>query len=494
LALGGSEEVCGAFARGKVHRIRLSGAMILPGLIDGHTHMMMGALSLRSVDLRGVRSREEFVRRIRLWMEENPSSHWILGGLWDDSLWGEPPHRGWVDDLTGDRPLFLIRHDMHSALANSRALELAGIGAETPDPDGGRIVRDPESGHPTGLLLERAMELVQRHIPAPDDEERAGLLHRALRKAASLGLTAVQDIALDWKEVSAYRTAMEVEGVGLHVHLRVPMEALDAYKASLDEPWPERLIPAGLKAWTDGSLGSATAWLHEPYVGTQDRGVPWIQDPKSFKEGVLRAASLEIPISLHAIGDAAIDYCLDCFRTCIEEGIGSAPLRIEHFQHPSEEALLRVDHPRLIVSMQPVHLRTDARLAEERLGPWRARLSYPLRSLMDRRCTVVFGSDWPVADLNPFLGIYTAVTRQEKEGREGWIPLERIDVPQALAAYTRNAAHAAGLRDVTGELRPGLRADLTVIDQDITAVSPEEIPRTSVLMTVVGGKIVYEGF
>lgn len=497
LAVGESDQVSRAAGPG-ARRIRLDGALVLPGLWDCHTHMLSGALEQAQVQLRSARSRDEFVRTISAWMEANPLEPWVLGGGWDDALWGgEPPNKEWVDGITGGKPLFLIRYDMHSALANSSALDLAGIRRGSPDPPGGRILKDPTTGEPTGWLLEKAMDLVGARVPPMGKKRQVELLSSALNTAMKLGLTALQDLVWDFQDLEIHREVFSKGGPGIRVFMRTPIEKLDQFLDAREQGWPPGLVLHGVKGFLDGSLGSRTAWLREPYEGlTQDKGVSWVSDPEGFREIVFRAARNQVPVSLHAIGDAAIGMALEIYWECIQRGFGRAPLRIEHFQHPSYRDIQAMDHPRLVASMQPLHLRFDAMAAQQRLGPARARYSFPIRTLMGLGCTVVFGSDWSVADLNPLLGIHAAVTRQDNEGRwpDGWIPWERISVVQAIQGYTALAAKATGLGERSGELRPGWSADLTILDRDITSCSPEEICKARAIMTVVGGKIVHQNW
>lgn len=496
-ALGDSQEVM-SIVGSKTQRIKLDGALVLPGLWDAHTHMLSGALEKAQVQLGGVKSRAEFREAVSQWVRQNPNEPWIVGAGWNDSLWGGvPPTKEWIEDVSQGKPLFLLRYDMHSGLANSVALRLAGIQAQSEDPPGGRIIRDPATGQPTGWLLEKAMEPVTRCIPAPSLSRKAQLLSQALERAVALGLTSIQDLVWDFSDLEVHKEVFSREGSRPRVFVRTPLEQLAQFLAARESHWPSGMFLQGVKGFLDGSLGSRSAWLRKPYVGSDSYcGVSWVSESKEFREKVFEAASQGVAVSLHAIGDAAIGMALEIYRACIQRGLGGGSLRIEHFQHPSEQDILGMDHPRLTASMQPLHMVFDAAATEERLGPERARLSFPIRTLMGLRCNLVFGSDWSVADLNPLLGIQAAVTRKDRDGKwpGGWIPNERIGVIQALKAYTLNAASSVGLGDVSGCLAPGRLADLTVLDKDITSCDPEQIHEARVLMTVVEGKITYQSF
>jgi predicted amidohydrolase YtcJ len=477
--------------------IPLPGAFVIPGFVDAHTHFLAGALQLTRMNLRSVKNREEFSRKVQDWVEENPSLPWVLGQWSDFFLSGELPGRNWVDEASRDKPLFLARFDMHSALANSRALEIAGIAKNTPDPSGGRVVRDPRTGEPTGLLLEKAMDLVADKIPPLRDSQKTQWLEKALQYAHRLGLTAVHDVFFHskWEDLNIYRQALQREKAGVRVYLRVSLGDLSRFLSALKEPHPDRLILDGVKGFIDGTLGSTTAWLEEAYAhNPKEKGIPCIEDPEEFRDGVKRAASQEVTVSLHAIGDAAIGFAQEVYWECIHKGLGKAPLRIEHFQHPGEKHIAAMNHPRLFASVQPAHLLDDASVAEERLGPRRAALSYPIKSLLDRGCRVIFGSDWDVADLNPLVGLQAAVTRVDKASRYpgGWHPEQRISISRAIECYTSTPTLATRIPQRAGKLMEGMEANLTVLDRDITSIPPDQITKAKVLMTIVGGYIVYD--
>jgi predicted amidohydrolase YtcJ len=488
--------------RGKAGKMAMSislpGAWVIPGFVDSHTHMLAGALQLSRIDLRAVKSRDEFSRNIQTWVKENPSIPWVLGQWSDTLLGGELPSRSWVDGASQGKPLFLARFDMHSAVANSRALEIAGIGKNTPDPSGGRIVRDPRTDDPTGLLLEKAMDLVAEKIPPLTDSQKAQWLEKAFQYAHRFGLTAVHDVFFHskWEDLNIYRQVLQREKAGLRLYLRVSLGDLDRFLSSLREPQPDRLILDGVKGFIDGTLGSTTAWLEEPYAhNPKEKGILCIKDPEEFRKGVKRAATQGVTVSLHAIGDAAIGFAQDIYGECIQKGLGNAPLRIEHFQHPGAKHIAAMNHPRLFASVQPAHLLDDASVAEERLGPRRAALSYPVRSLLEQGCRVIFGSDWDVADLNPLVGLQAAVTRLDKADRfpGGWHPEQRIRIPQAIECYTSAPSQATRVSQNSGELKEGMEANLTVLDRDITSIPPGQISEAKALMTIVGGHIVYDG-
>jgi hypothetical protein len=477
--------------------LSLPGALVLPGFCDAHTHMIWGAQQRTRVDLRSARNREEIHQKIRAWRKENPTLPWILG-QWDESGWGgELPARDWVDEASGGTPLYLTRADMHSALVNSRALEVAGVGPGTPDPPGGKIVRDPKTGAPTGLLLENAMDLIVAKIPPLAPEERIRALRNAFHLAHSFGVTAVHDILyqLNWEDMEIHRAALAKDPDGLKVYMRVPLPYLDRLLRERADWASRRFALDGVKGFIDGALGSTTAWLEEPYAHDPSHtGIACIENLPEFKESVRRAARANVSVSLHAIGDAAIGFAQDLYLGVIRERLGEAPLRIEHFQHPGKKHIEAMGHPRMFASIQPAHILDDASSAEERLGPERAALSYPVKSLLEHGCPVVFGSDWDVADLNPLVGLQAAVGRVDKAKRfpAGWHPEQAIGLAEAIEAYTWAGARAAGVAGRAGKLLPGMAADLAVLDRDITSLPSEKITEARTILTVVAGKIVYQ--
>jgi hypothetical protein len=481
----------------KARVLSLPGALVLPGFCDAHTHMIWGAQQRTRVDLRTARSRAEITGRIGTWMKENPSLAWVLG-QWEESPWGgEIPDRTWIDEVTAGKPLFLTRADMHSALVNSKALEIAGIDTDTPDPAGGKIVRDPKTGVPTGILLENAMDLVVGKIPPLAREDRVRALRSSFHLAHSCGVTAVHDILyqLTWEDMEIHRAALAKDPDGLTVYMRVPLEYLDRFLAERKEISSRRFRLDGVKGFIDGALGSTTAWLEKPYAHDPSHtGITCIENIPEFKESVKRAAQADVSVSLHAIGDAAIGFAQDLYLEVIRERLGEAPLRIEHFQHPGKKHIEAMGHPRMFASIQPAHILDDASSAEERLGPERAALSYPVKSLLARGCPVVFGSDWDVADLNPLVGLQAAVRRVDKANRfpGGWHPDQAIGLAEAIEAYTWAGARAAGIADRVGRLLPGMAADLAVLDRDITSLPSEKITEARTILTVVAGKIVHQ--
>ena len=481
--------------------VDLGGAFVVPGLIDTHAHFLTGGFQLASVDLRGAVSREDFVRRLGEFAAKQPKGRWILGGDWDHEAWGgELPRRDWIDAVTPDNPVFVNRLDGHMALANSRALELAGVTRNTKDPDGGLIVRDPpkpgeQTGEPTGILKDEAMPLVARVQPAPSEAEQDEALDRALKHAASQGVTQVHHMGT-WDDLAVFRRAVARGALTLRVYSFVPLDTWPrlAELVRKEGRGDDRLRWGGLKGYVDGSLGSTTAWFQEPYTDAPNTSGLVVTDPARLASDIRRADAAGLQVAVHAIGDRANDWLLDTFA---HVETANAPrdrrFRVEHAQHLSRAALPRFAALDVIPSMQPYHAIDDGRWAEKRIGPERIRTTYAFRSLLDNKASLAFGSDWTVAPISPLEGIYAAVTRRTLDDRNpgGWVPDQKITVAEALRAYTAGGAWAGFQEDRLGTLERGRLADFVVLSADLFQVDPVEIRKVRVLRTVVGGAEIY---
>jgi hypothetical protein len=313
--------------------------------------------------------------------------------------------------------------------------------------------------------------------------------------APSVGLTSVHDIIQDWEDLKIYKQLLVGKPHGLKFNLKIPIDFMDRLLDSAQDEYPDRMTIDGVKGWTDGTLGTKTAWMRQPYKNSHNSGGPCIKDLEYYRADIKKAAAAGYSVLLHAIGDRAIGFNLSVFRECLELGLGTAPLRIEHFQHPSQEDIKAMQHPRLVASMQPLHIRGDAVPAEENLGTGRAALSFPFKTLLEMGTALIFGSDWPIVSLDPLTGIHAAANRKDAHGSfpEGWLPHQKISVVEAIAGYTLQPAKVSGLAGRAGEITVNAVADLTVLDRDITSIPPEDIPKAKTVMTVVDGQIVYEG-
>ena len=462
-------------------------AWVTPGLVDGHTHFAAWALGRRRVRLADAASRAEVVRRVAA---AHPAQGWVLGQGWNANGWRDAPERD-VLDRVQPGPVYLDSHDLHAAWLNSAALAAAGIDRHTRDPFGGRIVRDA-GGEPTGLLQERAVELALPALPIPPRDVLRAVLLEAQTEAHRLGLTGIHNVESDHVR-SAFET-LDTEGLlRLRVLFHPPVASLptlarDRVRSGDGTPW---LTVGGVKLFLDGSLGTQTAWMLEPYEGSSDRGLP-ISTVAQARDAMVMAAGAGIASVVHAIGDAAVRRALELVADLPRVAL---PHRIEHLQcvHPLD--LGRAADAGLIASMQPAHLLTDIPLVDRHWGP-RGAGAYAFQSLRARGTTLAFGSDAPVASLDPREGIHAAMARRSADGspRGGWRPDERLSFVEARAGYALGNAQAAGVASHRGALAPGYDADLVAWDVDpaLDAGVADAFRHARARLTVVGGAVVMQ--
>jgi predicted amidohydrolase YtcJ len=487
--------------------IDLGGGLLLPGFNDSHVHFLAGGESLITVQLRTANSQTELRERIAQFAKTLPTGAWIRDGLWDHQRWNPPvlPNHQIIDAVSGDHPAFLWRLDGHMALANALAMKLAGVDRNTKDVPGGEIERDRD-GNPTGILKDAATALVERVMPPLSPEEQDRAMEAAMREAAAHGVTSVQNMAdssEDRSQPENFREFQKIQRAGkLTVRVYESMPVRD-WKTLADlgivAPFGSSFLRIGnLKAFADGALGSETAWMDEPFANDPAKSglaSPDLLNIEHFYDSLRQADKAGLQISIHAIGDRANRTILDLYgRLEKDNGPADRRLRIEHAQHLHPEDYARFAKLGVIVSMQPYHAIDDGRWAQTMLGAERIRSSYAWKSLLDAGAALAFGSDWPVAPLDPMTGIYAATTRRTLDGKNpnGWIPEQSITVAQAVHAYTVGSAFAEHQEAVKGSIEPGKLADLVVLSDDIFAIRPEAIEKTRVDMTILDGKVVYE--
>jgi predicted amidohydrolase YtcJ len=503
LAIGSDHEIQPFIGAG-TRVIDLHGARVLPGFYDSHLHLLGSGQRLAQVALKDAADEEEFGRRLREFDRKLPRDRWLLGGDWDHdrALGGKFPTAELLDKYVPDRPVFLRRYDGHMGVVNTRVLELARITAQTADPAGGVIQRKPESREPTGALRDNAMSLVQRFVPAPSTEEIAEAVRAALGEIAANGISSVQD--MDGSDAATrqklFRLYQELDRSGkltTRVDLRWPLGAWEQLarlgaESGLGDDW---LRIGGVKGFADGSLGSSTAKMFEPYENEPGSTGVWVTPPARLRADILAADKAGLSVAIHAIGDQANAELLTIFSQAIKDnGPRDRRFRMEHAQHLRPQDYARFAELGVIASMQPYHVSDDGRWAEGRIGPKRCESSYAYRSLLDAGACVAFGSDWSVAPVSPILGIDSAVNRRTLDGKhqDGWFAQQKITVAEAIRAYTLSAAFAAFQDRDRGSLEVGKLADLVVLSSDILAEAEKaRIGKVSVVMTVVGGKIVY---
>jgi predicted amidohydrolase YtcJ len=489
----------------KTRVIDLKGHRVVPGFHDSHVHLLQGGMRLSQVALKDAADEAEFGRRLSEFDKKLLPGRWLLGGNWDHdrTFGGELPTAAILDKYVKDRPAFLQRYDGHMALVNTRALRLAGISAETPDPSGGVIYRKPGSREPSGLLRDNAMGLVAGLVPPPLDSEILDAVQAALRECRRVGITSVQDMdgsapATHKAYFGLLQKLAKTSKLTLRVRLYWPLAAWNALaQLGVMLGFGDLWVSIGvLKDFIDGSLGSSTAKMFEPYLNEPDSTGIYVTPPGKLRERILAADLAGLGVAVHAIGDRGNAELLEIFaEVCQKNPQRNRRFRIEHAQHLRPVDYQRFGELGVIASMQPFHIIDDGRWAEGRIGAKRCASSYALRSLLDADAKVAFGSDWPVAPLDPLLGIDAAVNRRTLDGKhpEGWFPQQRITVREAIECYTRTSAFAAFQEKDLGTLEAGKLADLVVLARDI--VSPDErdrIATTEVVMTVVGGRVVYE--
>ena len=503
----GSDDEIGKLRGPHTQVVDLAGAFVMPGFNDAHTHIAEAGQQKLTVDLDNVPSLAEMQERIRAYTAKAKPGQWILGAGWDHTKWASKtlPTRQDLDKVTAGHPAVLYRTDGHIVIANSAALLAAGISSSTPDPAGGKIDRDT-NGTPTGIVRETpAVQLLSARIPPPDPETRRKALNLAIDDALAHGVTSVQDFSTwdDWLALES----MEKDGrlklrISEWMDFNLPLDTLKARRASHDANDP--LLHLGqLKAFMDGSLGSRTAALAEPYADDPDNsGIPRYDQGKLNDLATARAAA-GFQLGFHAIGDEANTIALNAFSAA--EQVAGAPhldsemwdgaalrFRIEHAQ-----VLLPSDFDRfaklgVIASMQPSHLLTDMAWAADRLGPERSKYAYAWRSMLDHHIPLAFGTDYPVESISPFRGLYSAVTRKNEAGTQTFHPEQRITLAEAILAYTQTSAYAEFRETRKGRLEPGYLADFILLDRDLTKAAPQDILKTKVLRTVVGGRTIYE--
>lgn len=471
--------------------------LVLPGLTDAHAHLIGLGRSLAELNLVGVGSVGEARERVIGELSQVEEGGWITGRGWDHNEWNYKVYPT-AGDLEGtdSHPVWLRRVDGHAGWANRRAMEIAGISEDTPDPDGGRIVRDAE-GAPTGVFIDNAMSLVSRHIPDPDLETLKEWARAAMAHLNAQGVVGMHDMGVDADALEVYRSLagsgeMTVRVYGLLEGSQREYARSQMEQGPLGGP-DEFLHIRGLKLYADGALGSRGAAMQQPYNDDPENRGLLVTRPQDLLEEVKNAHAHGFQPAIHAIGDRANHIVLNLYERVLKGDTTDARFRVEHAQIVDPRDIPRFGALGVLPSMQPIHATSDMGWAEERVGSDRIAGAYAWRSLIAEGARIPCGSDAPVEPADPLLGIHAAVTRQTLEGTPegGWMPDQRMTVLEAIRGYTVHAAFAAFAEKVRGTIEVGKMADLTVLDRDITAIEPAEIPQARVLATVVGGEVVY---
>ncbi len=488
--------------------IDAGGRRVIPGMTDSHTHIIGGGLQLARLNLRDVQNRDEFINAIAADAKAKQQSQWVLGGRWSTESWPnkDQPNKSWIDTATPNTPVFLNRMDGHQALANSAALKLAGIDANGPaDPVGGEIERDPKTMEPTGILKESAMDLVEKFVPQVSTDERIEALKRAMKLANSFGITSVHDMS-ELTDYPAFKKARD-ENL-LTVRIASYLSVSDWTKHFNDvvgfSAYDEYFRALGFKGYADGSLGSRTAYMHEPYADVSE-GDPYPRGQLAAMASpfgrlvsqVIETRAIGFQPAIHSIGDEANHLVLDCYSRVRrfpdqpESWSGYPMPRIEHAQHLLESDIPLFAKHGVVASMQPFHKADDARYAEKAIGKERLKGSYAFRQLVDAGALVIFGSDWPVVTLNPWPGIDSAVTARTLDGNT-WLPDHSLTLEEALRAYTTLPAKAIGNEQALGQIAKNTHADIVILDDDPFTIPRDKLAEVKVWKTIFDGKVVFE--
>lgn len=475
------------------NKIDLQGKTVLPAFTDAHTHFAMTALYNSRIQLNAAQSLKEALAILHRAAKERPKERWLLGSGYDKNVWRDgSPHKTYLDKMFPGRPVCLESKDCHTLWLNSAALSLARIGRNTAHPPGGRIGRDKD-GSPNGILYENARSLVEPFIPDPSAAEIAAAVEKNCRNFHSRGITTVHTME-GVEEFKAFQILQRKQNLRMRITQYLPHSNLETMiksgiRSAFGDEW---LRLGGIKIFADGSLGSQTAAMLEPYEHSQNYGVENLS-PAELNGRIALSLQNGLSVAVHAIGDKALLSVLTAFEKAGAPMESSAPNRIEHAQLIPDEQFEQFEKLSLVASVQPLHIADDVPLAERFWGR-RSKNAYPFKRLIVQGIPLAFGSDTPVADYDPFKGIYSAVKRKYKmnPSAESWHPEQAISVRQAVRAYTLGGAFAAGEQDYKGTLSPGNLADFIVLDKDIFTVPADYILQIRVLRTYLNGTSVYE--
>ena len=492
----GDEDTVATWVGPSTRVIRLSGRTVVPGLIDSHMHLVALGTRRGRVDLVGADTLADVLARVKAAAAQTPPGRWILGRGWDQNDWSD--HRGFptardLDRVAGDHPVFLGRIDGHAGWANSAALRIAGITGRTPDPAGGQIIK--RRGRPTGIFIDNATALIEGHIPPPTDAQLEQAILQGQDECLASGLTEVHEMGLGPKELDALRRLDDAGKLRLRVYAMISgsLEDLTPFM----EAGPriaednQRLTIRGLKFYMDGALGSRGAAMLEPYADAKKQ-TGLLLTPLSMLEARVRTAKTHgFQVAVHAIGDRANREVLDIFERVYGKDDGTHRPRIEHAQVIHPEDLPRFASLNVIASMQPIHATSDMPWAEKRVGPERIRGAYAWKTLLRSGAVLAAGSDAPVEEISPLLGLYAAITRKDLLGfpKSGWYPDERMSPQEALVAFSAAGTYASFREKDAGRIAVGRTADLTVLDKDILTANEDDLASLQAMLTIVGGRV-----
>ena len=504
----GSNEGADRFVGDDTEVIELDGKLVLPGLIDGHAHMRSLGEELTNLDISGTTSFQQIVDKVAERVETAEPGEWIFGGRWDQNNWDVKkfPEHDTLSAVSPDNPVYLRRVDGNSAFANKKALDIAGITKDTPDPSGG-VIHRKSNGEPSGVLINRAMNIVIDHFPEETEEAYGEKLHKAIESSLSVGLTGWHEAGVSPWEVGIYKSLIDRGKLPMRVYAMLgPQEAApltgsveeiaEYFKDQRIENYGNHMLSVrSIKLFFDGALGSRGAAFYEPYSDDPDN-IGLLRVTPEYIYKISKAALLaDMGVNTHCIGIRGNRLCLDSYEKAFQEiPKEDHRFRIEHAQIVRDEDIAKFAELGVIPAMQPTHCTSDMPMVPDRVGNERAKGAYAWRSFLEAGMVIPAGSDFPVESNNPMLGIYAAVTRQDVSGypEEGWSPEQRMTIEEAIKGFTIWAAYGAFQEDVLGSIEVGKLADLTVLDKDILTTEPKEILTTRAVYTIVGGKVRYQ--
>lgn len=484
--------------RSNTKLIDLKNNFLLPGFIDNHTHFIYGGTKLNNISLQNSLTQYEFINAFREYIPNINNGLWLQGGNWDHENWGGVlPNKSWIDSLTNNNPVLVSRVDGHMALANSKALEEANINENTPNPVGGEIVKDINTGIPTGILKDTAIDIVRKLIPKQSHSEQDSILKTSMNYASSQGITQIHDMAT-WDDLQTFRRnkdklTLRIKTYTWYEDWEKLIDLIDKYgKGDNILRWD------GIKAMIDGSLGSRTAWMHNHYLDDKNtNGIMRIKDTNSFKKVITNLDKNGIQLAIHAIGDKANDWIIKQSMNLNKvNGLIDRRIRIEHAQHLTKDAIEKIINNDIIPSMQPYGCIDDTRWMHKRINSDLMSRTYIFKTFIDKNVNLTFGSDWDVTPLNPLFGIYAAVSRKTIDGSNpgGWNPEQKLTVEEAISCYTNNNSYAVFSEKNIGVLQKDMLADFVVLSKDITSIKIDDILKTRVLNTIYNGKEVFRAF
>jgi predicted amidohydrolase YtcJ len=482
----------------KTKLIDLKDATVLPGLSDAHMHLISLGESLIQLNFAGTTSKEEIIAKVKERIAKLPSGKWLIGRGWDQNDWQikEFPHYKDLDAVSPRNPVYLRRIDGHAAWINSRAMELAHINEQSKDPAGGSILREAGTNKPTGVLIDNAMDLVGKIIPSPTKDEIKNYVIGGMKHCAKDGLTMVHDAGASLTDINIYKELLDEDKLPIRLYVMIDdtPETLKYYFARKPEIGlkDSMLTIRAIKTYADGAMGSRGALFFKPYDDDSGNSGLAMNSQDRMEELSGKAFAKGWQLCTHAIGDKAVYMTLQAYGKALK-GHNDARFRIEHAQVVRPDDIELFTQFDILASMQPVHATSDMYWAEKRIGAERIKGAYAWRNLLNQHVIIAAGSDAPVEDINPLLGIYAAVTRKDLQGfpEKGWYPEQTLSIMEAIKIFTETPAYAAFMEKNKGFIKKGYLADITVLDKDISTLPPEEIPKTKVIHTIVNGKIVY---